>query len=147
MADAVVDIVLVEDSEDDSAFFLHALREVDSTAHVRVARDGAAALTMIFGDQERSTGKPKVWPRVIFLDLMLPKVGGLEVLRILKSNPHTRTIPVVALSSSGEKRDLSEGYQLGANSYLVKPMDFDEFADMVQRVADYWLRLNNTMKH
>ena len=146
MAEHVIDILLVEDSEDDSAFFLHALKEVDASAHVRVARDGVEALEAIFGERSASGGMPLIRPKVIFLDLMLPKVNGLEVLRQLKANPHTRTIPVVALSSSGEKRDLAEGYQLGANSYLVKPMDFDEFADMVRRVADYWLRLNHPMK-
>ena len=85
-------------------------------------------------------------PRLVVLDLKLPKLSGHEVLQRLKVNPHTRSIPVVILSSSQEKRDIAESYQLGANSYLVKPMDFDEFPDLIGTLARYWLRYNQTPK-
>jgi two-component system response regulator len=141
-----IDILLVEDSEDDAAFFEHALREAMPLAHLLVARDGVEAIHTIFGVATDEDGPPLIRPRVIVLDLKLPKVSGLEVLRRLKGNSHTRTIPVVALSSSKEKRDLAESYQSGANSYLVKPMDFDEFSSLAKALVVYWLQLNQAPK-
>ena len=141
-----MDILLVEDSEDDSAFFIHALKDSNPEAQLLIARDGVRALSLIFGAGNPDEAVPAVRPKLIVLDLKLPKVSGLEVLRKLKTNPHTRTIPVVVLSSSQEKRGLAESYQLGVNSYLVKPMDFDEFAELVRILGRYWLQFNQSAK-
>lgn len=141
-----MDILLVEDSEDDAAFFVLALRESSPAARLRRVRDGVEALALLFGTGNPADAVPVVRPKLIVLDLKLPKVSGLEVLRQLKANPHSRSIPVVTLSSSREKRDLAESYQLGANSYLVKPMDFDEFGDTVRTLGRYWLQFNQPPK-
>jgi two-component system response regulator len=146
MISEAMDILLVEDSEDDSAFFIHALNETYPGTHLRVARDGVEALALIFGAGNPADAVPVVRPKLIILDLKLPKVSGVEVLRKLKGNPHTRAIPVVTLSSSREKRDLAECYQLGANSYLMKPMDFDEFGGVVRIIGLYWLQFNQPPK-
>jgi two-component system response regulator len=146
MTSDALDILLVEDSEDDSAFFVHALKESNPEAHLRVARDGVEALALIFGAGNPDDAVPIARPKLIILDLKLPKVSGLEVLRRLKANLHTRPIPVVTLSSSREKRDLAECYLLGANSYLVKPMDFDEFGEVVRTLGRYWLQFNQSPK-
>lgn len=137
-----MDILLVEDGKDDAAFFNHALKEAGLSAHVQIARDGAEALAAVFGPGNRGDKVPMMRPRLIVLDLKLPKISGLEVLHRLKANPHTRTIPVVVLSSSREKRDLAECYQSGVNSYLVKPMDFEEYAKRVHLLGRYWLQHN-----
>ncbi|MGB8355516.1 MAG: response regulator [Chthoniobacteraceae bacterium] len=140
------DILLVEDSEDDSEFFVQALKEPNPTANLRVARDGVEALGLIFGAGNPDDAEPVMRPKLIILDMKMPKLSGLEVLRQLKTNPHTRAIPVVVLSSSQEKRDLAESYQLGVNSYMVKPMDFDKFAELARMVGTYWLRFNQPLK-
>ena len=146
MTDEAIDILLVEDSQDDAVFFAHALEETKLGARVRVARDGVEALALIFGVGNPDNAMPAIWPKLVVLDLKLPKVGGLEVLRRLKANLHTRSIPVVVFSSSVEKRDLVESYHLGANSYLVKPMDFDEFRKAVRMLGQYWLQFNQPSK-
>jgi CheY-like chemotaxis protein len=143
MTDDAPDILLVEDSPDDAGFFLNAVAETKLGARVQVARDGVAALAVIFGIGNPDNAMPILRPRLIVLDLKLPKVGGLEVLRRLKSNLHARSIPVVVFSSSHEKRDLVESYHLGVNSYLVKPLDFDEFRTVVRGLAQYWLQANH----
>jgi len=142
MTNKTVDILLVEDSKDDSAFFIHALKEPNPTVQLSIARDGVEALSLMFGAGNPDNAVPLVRPKLIILDLKMPKVSGLEVLRRLKTNPHTHAIPVVALSSSQEARDLAESYQLGVNSYLLKPMDFDEFGDVVRLLSTYWLQFN-----
>ena len=144
METETMDILLVEDSEDDAAFFLHALKKDNPSAQLRIARDGAEALELIIGTDALSENALAVRPKIIVLDLKLPKVSGLEVLRRLKEDPNTRAIPVVVLSSSREKRDLVDSYQIGVNSYLVKPMDFDEFSECVSLLSRYWLRYNHT---
>jgi two-component system response regulator len=141
-----VDILLAEDSEDDAAFFVQALSDSHPDARLVIARDGVEALSVIFGAADREGDRPVLRPKLILLDLKLPKVSGLELLRIFKSNPNTRSIPAVVLSSSREKDDLAESYRLGANSYLVKPMDFDEFAALVQLLGRYWLEFNQSAK-
>jgi two-component system response regulator len=141
-----MDILLVEDSKDDSAFFIHALEEAKLMARIHIARDGAEALSLIFGSGNPDDAFPAIRPKIIVLDLKLPKVSGLELLRRLKTNPHTRPLPVAILSSSQEKSDLAESYQLGLNSYLVKPMDFDEFAELIKTFGRYWLRCNQPPK-
>ncbi len=140
------DILLVEDSEDDSEFFIQALKEPSPAASLRVARDGVEALQLIFGAGNPNEEEPVMRPKLIILDMKMPKLSGLEVLRQLKMNAHTRAIPVVVLSSSQEKRDLAESYQLGVNSYMVKPMDFDKFAELARMVGTYWLKFNQPLK-
>jgi CheY-like chemotaxis protein len=141
-----LDILLVEDSKDDSAFFVHALEEAKLIVRTNIVRDGAEALSLIFGAGNPDDAFPTIRPKIIVLDLKLPKINGLELLRRLKANPHTRPLPVVVLSSSQEKSDLVESYRLGLNSYLVKPMDFDEFAELVQMLGRYWLKCNQAPK-
>ena len=109
---------------------------------IQVVNDGAAALSHIFGGMEG--GKPPCLPKVILLDLKLPKVDGLEVLRVLKMDERTKRIPVVVLTSSAEDRDLEECYRLGVNSYVVKPTEFDEFTRSVAELGSYWLQRNKT---
>lgn len=140
------DILLVEDSADDAAFFLHALKRAGLPVRVRHAADGVEALACIFGPHSSTEAKVVTRPRLIILDLKMPKVNGLEVLQRLKTNPHSRTIPVVVLSSSHEKLDLAQSYQSGANSYLVKPMDFDDYTELVQALGSYWLKYNQSLK-
>lgn len=137
-----VDILLVEDSPDDVELTLHALRREKLANNIHVARDGEEALQFLFcnGEHEaRSFDRP---PRLVLLDLKIPKVDGLEVLRRLKADPRTRTIPVVILTSSKEERDLAAVYGLGANSYIQKPVDFNQFRDVIRKVGFYWLLIN-----
>ena len=141
MPDDLVDILLIEDSPDDAALFEHALKDARPSVGLHVTRDGVEALELLFGTNGHSV-EPRLRPRLIVLDLKMPRMNGTEVLRTLKRNPHTRSIPVVVLSSSQEKQDLTNCYQLGANSYLVKPMDFEKFSATAQSLVSYWLHLN-----
>jgi two-component system response regulator len=142
MPDSIIDILLVEDSADDAAFVRHALEEANLGIQLRIARDGAEALSLLFGQADA----PLFRPRVIVLDLKLPKVNGLEVLRRLKANQYARSIPVVVLSSSQENSDLLASYDANVNSFLVKPMDFDEFRSQVQALGRYWIQCNQIPK-
>lgn len=144
MADETFEVLLVEDSPDDVAFFVRALKRVIPGVRLHVAADGKEALDFVFGASDHSRRHAPSCPKVIFLDLKLPKIDGLEVLRRLKSNARTQSIPVVVLSSSQEERDLVESYKIGANSYVVKPMDFDQLGDSVRLLGQYWLQLNKT---
>lgn len=144
MANEIPEILLVEDSLDDVAFFVRTLERAGLGARLHAVHDGAEALAFIFGDNQPVTPARVLRLKVIILDLKLPKVSGLEVLRRLKNAPQTRQIPVVILSSSQEERDLIESYQLGVNSYVVKPMDFDAFGASVRTLCQYWLQFNQT---
>jgi two-component system response regulator len=146
MAEETAEVLLVEDSPDDAAFFVHAFEKARLPARLHVLPDGAEALEFIFCTGRDAGRKPSNRPKVIFLDLKLPKVNGLEVLRRLKAEPRTRAIPVVVWSSSQEERDVVESYEIGMNSYIVKPMDFDEFNRSVQLLGQYWLQFNQTPK-
>jgi len=134
-------IVLVEDNPDDEALTLRALRRNRIKNEVVVARDGAEALDILIGSDAPGTPSPVV-PAVVLLDLKLPKIGGIEVLRRLRSNPRNRLTPVVILTSSREEQDLLAGYELGANSYIRKPVDFEQFSEAVRYLGLYWLVLN-----
>ena len=140
--DHTVEILLVEDNPDDVELTLHAFKRVKPVNRVRVVRDGAEALDYLFGDG-KFTGPDVVGvPHLILLDLKLPKVGGIEVLRRLRGDPRTRTVPVVVLTSSREERDIAETYNLGLNSYIVKPVDYDQFSKVAEQLGYYWLLIN-----
>jgi two-component system, response regulator len=129
-------ILLVEDNPDDEALMLRAFQRSKLANRIDVARDGAEALAYLIGPSARPV------PTLVILDLKLPKVDGLEVLRRLRSEERTRTLPVVVLTSSREEQDLVESYRLGANSYVRKPVDFMQFADATQTLGLYWLVVN-----
>ena len=142
MTDEPVEILLVEDNPNDVELTLHALKEHHLGNRIEVVRDGAEALEFIFNAGAYAHRSPDQHPKVILLDLKLPKVDGLEVLKRLKSDTRTRTIPVVILTSSREERDIVESYKLGVNSYIVKPVDFEQFTEAVRKLGLYWLLLN-----
>jgi two-component system response regulator len=141
-----VEILLVEDNPNDLELALHALRRHNLANHIEVVRDGAEALEFIFGTGAYAGRRVEDVPKVILLDLKLPKVDGMEVLERIKSDPRTRSIPVVVLTSSSEERDVVESYQLGVNSYIVKPVDFEQFTEAVRNLGLYWLLLNQPPK-
>jgi two-component system response regulator len=136
-------VLLVEDDPDDLELTLHTFVEARITNPIQVARDGAEALDYIFC-RGAHAGREADPPRLILLDLKLPKVGGLEVLRTIKADPRTKGIPVVILTSSREERDLIEGYNLGANSYIQKPVDFAQFQKTIREMGYYWLVVNQS---
>lgn len=138
----MVEILLVEDTPEDLELALRALRKASVVNRIEVARDGAEAIDFIFCEGAHAGRKIEDGPKVIMLDLKLPKMDGLEVLRRIKSDPRTKSIPVVVLTSSKEQTDLVESYALGANSYIVKPVNFDRFAAAVQELGMYWVLLN-----
>jgi two-component system, response regulator len=142
MASNRVEILLVEDNAADEELTLHALRLNHLTNEVYVVRDGAEALEFLFCTDRYADRTMDQAPRVVLLDIKLPLVDGLEVLRRVKVDPRTRAIPVVVLTSSREERDIVESYQLGVNSYITKPVDFGQFTEAVRQLGLYWLLLN-----
>ena len=139
-----VEILLVEDNPHDAELTLYALKKYNVANHIEVARDGAEALDYVFCTGAYAHRRIENGPKVVLLDLKLPKVDGLEVLRRIKADPRTRTIPVVVLTSSREERDIVESYQLGVNSYIVKPVDFEQFTQAVRQLGLYWMLLNQS---
>ena len=137
-----VEILLVEDDPRDVQLTLHAFREHHLANEMRVVRDGEEALEFIFRTGQYANRSPADQPKVILLDLKLPKVDGLEVLREIRADAALRSVPVVILTSSREERDIVQGYDLGVNSYIVKPVEFDKFIETVQTLGFYWLLLN-----
>jgi two-component system response regulator len=135
-------ILLVEDNANDEALTQRALKKANIMNKVVVARDGALALDYLFAKGAFAERDPGEVPQVVLLDLNLPKVGGLDVLRAIRADPRTKLLPVVVLTSSKQDRDLIEGYSLGANSYVVKPVDFSKFSEAVRQLGLYWLVLN-----
>lgn len=141
MSDVI--ILLVEDNPDDAALTLRALEKNDITNDmVKVASNGVEALDYLFGMGEYAGRDTATQPQLILLDLKMPKMDGIEVLRRLRQDDRTRLLPVVVLTSSDEKEDIVKIYNLGANSYIRKPVDFDEFTEAVRQLGVYWLRLN-----
>jgi two-component system response regulator len=144
MTERPIEILLVEDNPDDVELTLHTLRKENLANHIRVVRDGEEALEFLLPDStqdERSLESLKL----ILMDLKLPKVDGMEVLRRIKADERTKNIPVVILTSSKEERDLVKGYGLGVNSYIQKPVDFDQFRETIKTVGLYWLVINQVL--
>lgn len=142
MSEKRVDILLVEDNPNDVALALHALHRVDLGRYVHVVRDGAEALDFLFCSGDYSQRDADSGPKIVLLDLKLPKVDGIEVLERVKTDPRTKLIPVIVLTSSREARDIDESYDHGVNSYIVKPVDFEQFTDAMRQLGQYWLLLN-----
>lgn len=135
-------IVLVEDNPNDEALTLRALKKNNIANEIVITRDGAEALDFLFGEGAHGGRNADQVVSVVLLDLKLPKVDGLEVLRKLRENPKTKLLPVVVLTSSKEEQDLIQSYRLGANSYVRKPVDFAQFIEAVRKLGLYWLVLN-----
>ena len=146
MSENAVEILLVEDNPDDVELTLRALKNQNISNHIEVVRDGAEALDFIFCTGQYEHRSMENTPKVILLDLKLPRVDGLEVLEKIKSDPRTKAIPVVVLTSSREERDIVESYKLGSNSYITKPVDFEQFSESVRQLGLYWLLLNEPPK-
>jgi CheY-like chemotaxis protein len=139
---ASLEILLVEDNPRDLELTERALRKANLANRIHVARDGEEALDFLFGEGAFAGRDVSQAPRLVLLDLKLPKIDGLEVLQRMKSDPRTQSIPVVVLTSSKEQSDIVRSYNLGVNSYIVKPVDFESFAASVQQLGLYWLLLN-----
>jgi CheY-like chemotaxis protein len=137
-------ILLVEDNPDDELLAIRALKKNNIMNEAVVARDGAEALNYLFGAGVYAGRDMSVMPQIILLDLKLPKIDGLEVLRRLRNDERTKLLPVVVLTSSKEERDLTESYSLGANSYIRKPVNFDQFTEAIRQLGLYWLVLNES---
>lgn len=138
--DYEVEILIVEDNPSELELTMYALKKHQLANHIVVLRDGAEVLNFLFEGKDPDSKLPN--PKLILLDLKLPKINGIEVLRRIKSDPRTRDIPVVVMTSSRQDQDLKECYQLGVNSYLVKPVNFDQFTEVIRQVGFYWLLLN-----
>ena len=137
-------IMLVEDNPDDEALTVRALKKNKIVNEVMVARDGVEALEYLFGEGVHAGRDTRELPQVVLLDLKLPKLDGLGVLRRIRADERTKTLPVVILTSSNEEVDRMQGYGLGANSYVRKPVDFDQFVEAAKQLGLYWLVLNET---
>jgi two-component system response regulator len=137
-----IEILLVEDNPQDVKLTLHAFKKHKLANHIHVARDGAEALDFLFGTGAHQDRDLSQRPKVVLLDLKLPKVDGIEVLTRIRADPRTATLPVVILTSSREEPDVDKCYKLGVNSYIVKPVDFDQFIEASRQLGLYWLLLN-----
>jgi len=142
-----VEILIVEDNPNDAELALRALKKNNLANNVALVTDGEEALDFMFARGKYSDRKPGSGPRIVLLDLKLPKVDGLEVLRAIKADMRTQMIPVVVLTSSKEEKDLIESYKLGVNSYIQKPVAFDKFVDAVKEIGYYWLLMNQSPMH
>ena len=137
-------ILLVEDNKSDIDLALRAFKKADIKNPIDIAEDGQEALDYIFCKNKFADNDPNILPALVLLDLKLPIVDGIDVLKAIRSNPITKKLIVVILTSSKEEKDLINGYNLGVNSYLIKPVDFKDFLDLIQQVDNYWLKLNKT---
>jgi two-component system response regulator len=144
MLDQRADILLVEDNPDDIELMLHAFKTANLANPVHVARDGVEALDFLFCTGPHAGRSIQDRPKLVLLDLKLPRLDGHEVLKRIKGDPRTSAIPVVMLTSSAEERDVMRTYQVGANSYIVKPVDFEQFTESVRDIGKYWLEINHT---
>lgn len=137
-----INILLVEDNENDAELAQKALKKYESSISLKRVKDGEEALDFLFGSESYTTSQPAYLPDFILLDLKLPRIDGLEVLKIIRENEQTSFLPVVMLTSSHEDKDMIESYKLGVNSYIIKPVDFDSFRKAMNHVGHYWLELN-----
>ena len=137
------DVLLVEDNQDDEVLALRAIRRATGDLDIVIARDGVEALEFIFGNETDQEALPVNMPKLILLDVKLPRLSGFDVLRKIRANTNTRHIPVVMLTSSSEQKDILEAYEIGANSYIRKPVDFAEFSETVKYICTYWLTMNH----
>jgi two-component system response regulator len=144
MTEQRADILLVEDNPNDVKLTLHALKTANLANSIHVARDGVEALEFVFGAGLNTDQDIPERPKLILLDLNLPRLNGHEVLKRIKEDPRTSGIPVVVLTSSGEERDVMQTYQVGANSYIIKPVDFEQFTEAIRDIGKYWLVINHT---
>jgi two-component system, response regulator len=144
MNNSEVELLLVEDDPNDVELTLIALRKHKLANKIHVVRDGEEALDFLFAQGPYAHRGPNGQPKVILLDLKLPKVSGLEVLKAIKNDPRTKAVPVVVMTSSREQRDMVEGYRLGVNSYIQKPIDFDQFQTTIKDLGYYWLVVNQS---
>jgi CheY-like chemotaxis protein len=142
MGEHLVEILLVEDNPNDAELSVYALKKHHVANRVHLVRDGAEAIDYLFGTGAYEGRNVEDTPKVVLLDLKLPKVDGLDVLRRIKADARTRQIPVVVLTSSREERDIISSYDLGVNSYIVKPIDFEQFSESVRQLGLYWVLLN-----
>lgn len=147
MNDSIVEILLVEDNPNDVKLTLHAFKKHHLGNSIHVVRDGVEALDFLFCTGAYTNRQIAQHPKVILLDLKLPKIDGLEVLRRIRADARTQQIPVVVLTSSREDRDLIESYKLGINSYIVKPTDFEQFIEATRSLGMYWVLLNHPPVH
>lgn len=137
-----VDLLLAEDNPTDLELTLHALKSIRNQHRIQVARDGVEVLEYLYGKELRLDQSPLARPRVIWLDIKLPRVDGLDVLERIKTNPFTRDIPVVMLTSSSILEDIDHAYRMGANSFIIKPIEYEAFVDTIKTLGKYWLDLN-----
>ena len=142
-----VEILYIEDNPNDLELTLHAFKKHHLANEILIARDGEEALDLLFGKDRKETDELTTIPKVILLDLKLPRVDGLEVLKAVKSDDRTKVIPVIVLTSSHEEKDIVESYRLGVNSYIVKPVDFEKFVEAVKIFGLYWLLINQPPLH
>ncbi len=142
MSEQGLEILLVEDNPNDIKLAMHAFRTNNLANKVHVVRDGAEALEFIFCTDRYADRKIEDILKVILLDLKLPLIDGIEVLKRIKSDPRIQSVPILIMTSSKEERDIVESYKLGVNSYILKPVDFDQFTEVVKRLGYYWLLLN-----
>jgi two-component system, response regulator len=143
MLDRRADILLVEDNPNDVKLTLLAFKTANLANTVHVARDGVEALEYLFGDASSPDQVLSQRPKLVLLDLKLPRLDGHEVLKRIKGDPRTAAIPVVVLTSSGEERDVMRTYEIGVNSYIIKPVDFEQFTEAVRDIGKYWLTINH----
>ena len=135
-------ILLVEDNPDDEFLALRALKKNHVSSDVIITRDGLDAVNFLFAEGQYADRNINETPKIILLDIKLPKLDGTEVLKLIRNNPHTCMIPVIMLTSSNEEKDILNAYKFGANSYICKPVDFEEFLKTSKQISDYWLNLN-----
>jgi len=142
MEEMEIDVLLVEDNKNDAELTIRALKKKKVINHIVHVKDGVSAIDFLFGKGEFENRDTHIQPRIILLDLKMPRIDGMEVLQQIKGNDLTKKIPVVVLTSSKESPDIKKAYALGANSYIVKPVDFEGFAAAIAEVGMYWIQLN-----